>query len=428
MDFQDSLSHPDANNNLDITYRHQPLPASVEMVATRTVDPPVASCSPKKFRENDAIPGGGERLHLPFLDGIRGVAALYVVLHHFLSWSAIGVSHRLQMAISWTAFGHLGVVLFIVLSGFSLMLPVALSADKSLKGGTYKYIVRRARRILPPYFAALLLSIGIIVGIAIRKAPSHVPNLSRMDDLSLGSLVSHALLVQNINSGWATSINMAFWSIATEWQIYLFFPVLLLPIWRRWNVACVAVGFAVGMFPILIFSGPWNLEQGCPWFLGLFAMGMCSASYFVGSRRTGAKTVWIACGMALSLAAYILCKFRFTGDRFAPLRDVFAGAICCGLILILGIRGSRTGGILMMRMFESDLCVLLGSFSYSLYLTHCAVLNIFGEVARESSLGPDAALGLRAFVGIPMALAVAYVFYLFFERPFIARRLQVAVN
>jgi peptidoglycan/LPS O-acetylase OafA/YrhL len=100
-------------------------------------------------------PGGGERVHLPFLEGIRGITALYVVLHHFLSWSSAGVRRDIYLAIAWTALGHFAVHVFIVLSGFSLMLPIAYAPDHRLRGGISHYLMRRARRILPPYFAAL---------------------------------------------------------------------------------------------------------------------------------------------------------------------------------------------------------------------------------------------------------------------------------
>src|ERR1700677_3218944 len=85
-------------------------------------------------------PGGGKRAHLPFLDGIPGVAALYVVLHHFLSWSSAGVHRVIYLAIAWTGFGHFAVDVFIVLSGFSLMLPVAYAPDHRLRGGISHYL------------------------------------------------------------------------------------------------------------------------------------------------------------------------------------------------------------------------------------------------------------------------------------------------
>jgi peptidoglycan/LPS O-acetylase OafA/YrhL len=368
--------------------------------------------------------GAKKGVHLRHLDGIRGVASLYVVMHHFLSWSAVGVSRGLQLAISWTAFGHLGVVLFIVLSGFSLMLPVASSPDRGLKGGVAGYMGRRAKRILPPYFAALVLSIGVIIATESQMTPLHRLELRTIDDLSFGSVTSHVLLFHNISSKWALSINMAFWSIATEWQIYMIFPLVLLPIWKKWGPACIIAGFLLGMSPLLLFSPSWNFEEGCPWFIGLFAMGMCSASYFVATPTLYRRSRWIPILTAISLLMYICLKITLSGDRFAPLRDASAGLVCCGAIISLSIPGAEIGAIerAIGKMLMSGAVVRLGSFSYSLYLTHCVVLNVCRTVAGRLALSPDASLLFRAFIGIPVAVCIAYCFYLICERPFVTGR------
>ncbi len=94
-------------------------------------------------------------LRLDYLDGIRAAASLYVVLFH----AGLGVgpepvpgwTRNLQRAFS---FGHDAVAVFIVLSGYCLMLPIA-RADGRLARGVRSYFGRRAWRILPPYFAAL---------------------------------------------------------------------------------------------------------------------------------------------------------------------------------------------------------------------------------------------------------------------------------
>src|ERR1700689_2493356 len=101
--------------------------------------------------------------HLNFLDGIRGATALYVVGHHILQWSFINYKNeRLPgwfRVVQVFKFGHLAVGIFIVLSGFCLMLPVARSGNDRLTRGLTEFIKRRARRILPPYYAAFVLSL-----------------------------------------------------------------------------------------------------------------------------------------------------------------------------------------------------------------------------------------------------------------------------
>jgi peptidoglycan/LPS O-acetylase OafA/YrhL len=97
------------------------------------------------------------RLRLASLDGIRGLAALYVVVFHLgtiLKPVMTNLSKPWRLLLRATEHGHAAVVAFIVLSGFLLMLPIVReNRPMSLQG----YFLRRSRRILPPYFAALIL-------------------------------------------------------------------------------------------------------------------------------------------------------------------------------------------------------------------------------------------------------------------------------
>src|SRR5215218_948233 len=100
------------------------------------------------------------------------------------------------------------------------------------------------------------------------------------------------------------SINMAHWSVATEWQIYFLFPLLLLPLWRRFGSACaVAAAAVVGLLPHFLLPESRNLDWACPWFLGLFAMGMAVADAFArGKERPGHPGRWLI-GLGCAAAA-----------------------------------------------------------------------------------------------------------------------------
>jgi peptidoglycan/LPS O-acetylase OafA/YrhL len=365
------------------------------------------------------------RVHLIFLDGLRGICALYVVLHHFLFWSSIGVSPSLQRAIAWTAFGHFAVNIFIVLSGFSLMLQVASSPERNLRGGLINYLQRRSRRILPAYFGALIFSILVLI-VIINGLPSNEAS-SWKNDLSIGSITSHFLIVHNLFSSWSLSINMAHWTIATEWQIYFIFPLVLLPVWRYKQALCIPVGLLIGLAPHFLLSKDNNLDWACPWFVTLFSMGMMVATYHSSNFSSlKLQSVWLI-GIFFSALAYILFKAVLHGDQYAWIRDLCAGSLVSCFIAWCGdslkIKNGQTP--LVIRILESRLCIVLGSFSYSLYLTHCAVLNFFNAVALYFQFTPDAALYVRFFLGVPIAIALSYAFFLYFERPFLSKRVAV---
>ncbi|MBD0258097.1 MAG: acyltransferase family protein [Cytophagales bacterium] len=78
--------------------------------------------------------------HLRYLDGLRAAAALFVVLHH--AWLEAGQAYQVL--------GHYAVGLFIVLSGFCLMLPV-VRGDGTLPGGPIHFMRKPARPKQPPY-------------------------------------------------------------------------------------------------------------------------------------------------------------------------------------------------------------------------------------------------------------------------------------
>src|SRR5258706_10533817 len=138
------------------------------------------------------------KLRLSYLDGLRAVAALYVVLFHAVAGFAVGLSGAFRGLQILFGFGHEAVAIFIVLSGYCLMLPVARSAGGQLKGGFAGYLGRRAFRILPPYFATLALSLLLI-----RYVPvlAHGGTRTIWDDslpgVGLGPIAWHLLLVNN---------------------------------------------------------------------------------------------------------------------------------------------------------------------------------------------------------------------------------------
>src|SRR6185369_3527958 len=108
--------------------------------------------------------------HLDFLDGVRGCAALYVVAHHAmlnLPPATLSADSLMRRAF---ALGHFSVDVFIVLSGFCLMLPVLRRPGHV---GLWPFIGRRAVRILPTYYAALLVSLVLIDTVIGRPSGTH---------------------------------------------------------------------------------------------------------------------------------------------------------------------------------------------------------------------------------------------------------------
>jgi peptidoglycan/LPS O-acetylase OafA/YrhL len=342
------------------------------------------------------------------LDGIRGLAALYVVVNHvFLrAFPGYPVDHAPFWA-GWFIYGRFAVVVFIVLSGFSLALSPARHGWRL--DGVSEFAQRRARRILPPYWAALAFSLA--VAWLIVPQPGHgVPDVK--------SLIVNGLLVQNIVP--AHSPNAAFWSMAVEAQLYILFPLLLVMVWRWGGAVMLAtVGLvvaAIGIFGPHIPGLDTFVIQSPPDLAALFAVGILAAG-IVGAGQTRRSWPWPR--LTLAAAAPVLALIWWQGsvwtlDHLYWVDLALGPAVAC---LLAGLVTGRPARLL--RLLDARPLRRLGSFSYSLYLTHAPIVAVVCErvVAGRVATGVPAFLVSLALV-LPLTIGFAWVFAAVFESPF----------
>jgi peptidoglycan/LPS O-acetylase OafA/YrhL/glycosyltransferase involved in cell wall biosynthesis len=362
-----------------------------------------------------------------YLDGIRALAASYVVLNHYLSYGIYErLGPKLQSLTYWFQFGHYAVDVFIVLSGYCLMLPVARNHSHFIRGGFGQYIGRRAMRILPPYFAALALSLVVL------KCIGQLHLVTRAD------LITHLLLVHNFSSQCVWSINPPLWSVAVEWQIYFAFPLLLLPLRKMLgNSACVTLALLIGLTPHFVFPRLWNMVMGPQhqlqigwnfdwsyfWYLGLFALGMAVADVTYRPRAHNEiqnQRFYAVAGISMfALVAWATGRNGYLYLHPYIVDTMMGGATAFALAWAgrhTVIRdGCETPAIL--RLLGSGPLVWVGGFSYSLYLVHVPIWQAMESTVNRMHLSPSADLAVRLLIGFPTAILAAYVFYLAVENP-----------
>ena len=125
-----------------------------------------------------------KQTHVDFVDGLRGIAALYVVLGHVYAYTRQWAEPELPEAghesiLKFVDQGHSAVAVFIVISGFCLMMPLSREELGTPSGGTGRFLQRRARRILPPYYAALVLSILLMAVVGLHPVEPGPDRASR---------------------------------------------------------------------------------------------------------------------------------------------------------------------------------------------------------------------------------------------------------
>ncbi|MEO6944330.1 MAG: acyltransferase [Lacisediminihabitans sp.] len=328
------------------------------------------------------------------LDGLRGAAAVIVLLHHLsLTIPSVSLGYDSRSAVSsfsiaWWALespvkiflaGPEFVLVFFVLSGFVLSLSPLARIDSGRAGvsgerGAYDWVSYYPRRILRlgiPVVASLVLAMALI-GLMPRAAHSTGSTwLTRQahPDLSIHHLVAEALLIVDPNQ---PSVNSSLWSLTWEMWFSLLLPVAILIVVRSrqlpllWAALFVAVsvyGYVAGV-PAMMFLPAFALGG----LLGANAYRI-QRSLNRCRRRGWLTSMWVTLavsGPMLSISYWLL-------------RPVLSGPT---VALAMAMR--VPGAVIMVatvafwpaasRFFSSNAFRGLGRVSYSLYLVQAPIV------------------------------------------------------
>jgi peptidoglycan/LPS O-acetylase OafA/YrhL len=402
--------------------------------------------------ETAAVPA---KTVIPELDGVRAIACLLVIWLHINLMTRdmhIWNPDTTPLLVDVALFsGSIGVTLFFVLSGFLLFLPYvqALMGAQPWPSARQFYL-RRAWRILPGYYAALFL-------LVLLQQPQYL-SPSHWRDLAL-------FLVLFMDSIPATfqHLNGPFWTLAIEWQFYLLLPFLALGVRalvgrvprsrRGWGIAgCLVVLLGWGV--LSRYVGAWLIAHpaatvsllprrvldGVVFFLyGVrgkyledFACGMlASLCYTVlrdpihahALRRLQRISPWLGGGMAgMALAGVALATH---GALFAPaglsrlsgLLDalVWSGELALSLGFASGILAILLGRSRVRQAFAWMPLRWIGLISYSLYIWHLPLLEVFMDQIGPLLAGLPAILAYTlywAWVGVVVIPFAAGVYWL----------------
>ena len=331
-------------------------------------------------------PQAGVRGHgyqLPALDAMRAVGSLAVLLTHVGFQTGMTVNTSLGAMVARL---DVGVALFFGLSGLLLVLPWADTAFlPDPTPSTRSYLWRRALRILPAYWIAVVVALALL--------PDN-------DNASPATWVSNLFLVQIYSPGLIAPGLTQMWSLATEVAFYLCLPLIaagLVRAARRWGLPGALVGsLALGLAGLTwtawvqstdvldsSIATLW-LPGYLPWFGVGLALGFVVAAH--RARQGGAisralhgmaRAPWSTWGVALGV--FLVASTPMAGPRglaeFRSPTEALAKTtlytLVVALILIPATFGSQ--GVAH-RILVSPPMRWLGRISYGIFLWHLIVL------------------------------------------------------
>lgn len=355
-----------------------------------------------------ATPTGLPRL--PFIDGVRGVAAAVVMFGHLIFTVPTVQQPGLTDArpgdlLVWPfRFGTEMVCLFLMVSGFSLHYSERVRRVTGRPASTYReFMARRGWRIVPVYYAACAL------GLAVAPFVQHLhlrPESARALPVTPGGVLSHLAFVQNLRAGWYFQVNSPLWSIAYEAQLYLLFPLIFLAM-RRWNPVLVAAVVVAGDVAIVHLHLSFPVFGLARWFVAGALLAELTARGVRLPARFTLPVGLVALGVGMAQIARV-----GTGTVHDAVWLVAFG----GLLLAMTEAAAARRNPMTWRWVR-----WVGLRSYSLYALHWPLLLVFLLVEQHAGISGSAAAALNCAVGVPIVLLVVAAAYRWVETPSLRR-------
>lgn len=338
-----------------------------------------------------------------YLDGIRAVAVLSVVLLHWLP-------QYIPDGLPKFEGGYIGVDLFLILSGYLISRILWRSPNEPMMNAYVKFIRNRARRLYPALLGMLL----VITPMTFLLWPFADAVKS-----AFRALIAAAQLTPVISSlrlGSMTPFEHT-WTLGWEWGFYLVWPLVLFFMRKRgicvfnvarFSAAAAAVLYAISvltMSPLLMYYGP----------LGRFSqllLGSALGLYFIARPEPLRMPLWARNTLMAGSIVGIWIWTVFGPTEQSRLYGIFGFplVVVCGLVLVALGYGREND--LIPKMLAWTPAKSVGLWSYSIYLWHLPFLRL---AQGPNFVVPDAVPAALALAG---TVVFVWLSYRFLERPF----------
>jgi peptidoglycan/LPS O-acetylase OafA/YrhL len=354
---------------------------------------------------------------IPALDGIRGVAITWVVLHNCMALELVRRNGIWHLIVGLAGIGWIGVELFFGLSGF--LITAGLLDSQGTQRYFRNFYAKRALRILPLYYTTLFVLLVILPHFVGELPYSHDPQAP--------------LWLLTINWTQSTPYGFGhFWSLAVEEQFYLVWPLIF---WRlpprRLLTACIAIAAGALLLRCILVAAraDWYtlyVNTLCRMdALALGAVGAC-ALRIPEMRRQVLGAQWgigeFALALFLSGAAltHLYDRERWPCQTFGY--SLLAICSAAFVTVVAGFpRGRSPVGVVVALLSWRPLRSC-GKYSYAMYVFHNLLHKLIGEPWLLTTFGrqpPVQFAFLYALAVFAASYALAFCSYHALEQHFL---------
>lgn len=329
---------------------------------------------------------------LAFLDAIRGVAALCVLLHHLFS-DATPALH--VVTVNWFNLGDFGVYTFFLVSGF--IIPVSLERHPTV----LSFWRSRFFRLYPPFWFSLAVVVVLGALGAIHLDPEFFAHPLRNIGANASMLAYFLHVPQALGVYWTLAIELLFYGLCTILRIAHLIE-------KRLLVACLSVALYVtaALACLTPRFDPRHFQSTLGGLLLTALLGSVAYETYAEGKKPTALILLTPVVLA-TIVAGVWLRYGLHPATDSVYFGFFAQASSWTLaffffFLMYAFRKARFGAPLLW----------LGRVSYSLYLMHGIVLTLLGRFPLSRTL--------YSLLAIALSLLAAELCYRFIEKPFSA--------
>ncbi len=296
------------------------------------------------------------------LDGLRGLMTLFVLFSHYV----VEVPHGIVGSVGWVA-----VIVFFVLSGY---LVGRLIIEKQEAGNFLSvFYFRRICRTFPTYFLSTVCILAIVGWLGDRSWVQTSEPLPTW---------SYFVFAQNIFVATRESVGLHWlaptWTLAVEEHYYVVAPFIFMAVPRRWWIPVL-----LGLCAAGLGLRAWGVLSGslsfAPLVLMPASMDVLCAGLVLAVLVKRDVIDWARWSLPLRMAPIgvlflIALIQRLDGGVVGPRFQILGPgltAVAAALFILMLVKGAPEA-----KRFESRLLSFFGTISYSVYLTHLAVLGL----------------------------------------------------